>query len=184
MGQTPLRRYSPARQHSTVRSPYNLALRRLALDSMAAFLMPSPVRASPLMISMATRSALSNNQTGIQFLGLVTDDHSALISGLLFHLVGPEPAGFAVDNIRFGVGEEVVPPGCAWPHRRCRTSGPHNGRWWPARLVATAAEDCLNIPTQLSRVVCGSQRCSCRLTLRQIAQSRRIGAFGRLVPDG
>jgi hypothetical protein len=67
------------------------------------------------MISMATRSALSNNQTGIQFLGLVTDDHSALISGLLFHLVGPEPAGFAVDNIRFGVGEEVVPPGVPGP---------------------------------------------------------------------
>ena len=39
----------------------------------------------------------------------MTDDHSALISGLLFHLVGPEPFGFAVDNIRFSVGEEVVP---------------------------------------------------------------------------
>ena len=58
---------------------------------------------------------VANNQTGIQFLGLVTDDHSALISGLLFHLVGPEPAGFAVDNIRFGVGEEVVPPGVPGP---------------------------------------------------------------------
>jgi hypothetical protein len=53
---------------------------------------------------------VANNQLGIEFLGLVTDDQSAQISGLLFHLVGAEPAGFAVDNIRFGVGGQVVPP--------------------------------------------------------------------------
>jgi hypothetical protein len=58
---------------------------------------------------------VANTQTGIEFLGLVTDDHAALISGLLFHLVGDEPFGFAVDNIRFGVGEQVVPPGVPGP---------------------------------------------------------------------
>jgi hypothetical protein len=57
-----------------------------------------------------TIGTVTNSQTGIQFLGLVTDDHTALISGLLFHLVGAEPAGFAVDNIRFGVGSQVVNP--------------------------------------------------------------------------
>jgi hypothetical protein len=45
------------------------------------------------------------------FLGLVTADHSATISGLLFHLVGDEPAGFDVDNIQFGVGNQVVVTG-------------------------------------------------------------------------
>ena len=62
-----------------------------------------------------TLGTVTNDQTGIEFLGLVTDDQSALISGLLFHLVGAEPAGFAVDNIRFGVGEQVVPPGVPGP---------------------------------------------------------------------
>jgi hypothetical protein len=54
---------------------------------------------------------VSNTQTGIEFLGLVTSDHSATIKGLQFHLVGDEPAGFAVDNIRFGVGDQVITPG-------------------------------------------------------------------------
>lgn len=59
---------------------------------------------------------VSNLNLGIEFLGLVTSDHSATISGLQFHLVGDEPAGFAVDNIRFGVGGEVVaPPGVPEP---------------------------------------------------------------------
>ena len=33
------------------------------------------------------------------------------IGGLLFHLVGDEPAGSDVDNIKFGVGAQVVVPG-------------------------------------------------------------------------
>ena len=53
---------------------------------------------------------VSNLNLGIEFLGLVTSDHSATIAGLQFHLVGDEPAGFAVDNIRFGVGGQVVTP--------------------------------------------------------------------------
>ena len=53
---------------------------------------------------------VSNTQTGDEFLGLVTLDNSATISGLLFHLVGNEPAGFDVDDIRFGVGGQIVVP--------------------------------------------------------------------------
>lgn len=52
-----------------------------------------------------------NEELGIEFLGLVTDDESETISGLLFSLVGPEPAGYAIDNVRFGfAGQIVVPP--------------------------------------------------------------------------
>jgi hypothetical protein len=53
---------------------------------------------------------LSNNQTGDEFLALETTDDMPHISGLLFHLVGDEPAGFDVDNIQFGVGGQVKPP--------------------------------------------------------------------------
>ena len=55
--------------------------------------------------------SITNDQLGLEFLGLVTNDSSAVIAGLLFSLVGPELAGFAVDDIRFGVGEQVVVPG-------------------------------------------------------------------------
>ncbi|HYZ64041.1 MAG TPA: PEP-CTERM sorting domain-containing protein, partial [Acetobacteraceae bacterium] len=54
--------------------------------------------------------SVTNSQIGSEFLGLVTADGSAIISGLLFHLVGSEPAGFDVDNIRFGTGSQVVVP--------------------------------------------------------------------------
>lgn len=53
---------------------------------------------------------VKNTQTGIEFLGLITADNAASISGLLFSLVGDEPAGFVVDNIRFGVAGQVVNP--------------------------------------------------------------------------
>ena len=59
--------------------------------------------------------SVTNPTTGDAFLGLVTADHSATISGLLFSLVGDEPAGFDVDDIRFGVGEQVVVPGAPEP---------------------------------------------------------------------
>lgn len=55
--------------------------------------------------------AVKNSETGIEFLGLVTADGSADISGLLFSLVGDEPAGFVVDNIRFGEQGQVTVPG-------------------------------------------------------------------------
>lgn len=50
-----------------------------------------------------------NTQLGIQFLGLVTDDQSETIAGLLFSLVGAEPAGFGIDNLRFGGRGQVIP---------------------------------------------------------------------------
>lgn len=59
--------------------------------------------------------AVSNNGLGIEFLGLVTSDGSASIAGLQFSLVGPEPAGFAIDNARFGKAGEVVVPSIPEP---------------------------------------------------------------------
>lgn len=52
-----------------------------------------------------------NTATGIEFLGLVTQDGSESIAGLLFSLAGEEPAGFAIDNLRFGQAGQVVVPG-------------------------------------------------------------------------
>ncbi len=52
---------------------------------------------------------------GIEFLGLVTDDGSEKIAGLLFSLVGAEPAGFAIDSLRFGRSGQVVVPGVPEP---------------------------------------------------------------------
>jgi hypothetical protein len=56
-----------------------------------------------------------NEATGIEFLGLVTSDGAANIAGLLFSLVGSEPAGFAIDNLRFGTAGQVVVPGVPEP---------------------------------------------------------------------
>lgn len=55
--------------------------------------------------------SVTNTGLGIEFLGLVTDDGTASIAGLLFSLVGAEPAGFAIDNLRFGQPGQIVPPG-------------------------------------------------------------------------
>ena len=55
--------------------------------------------------------SVTNTGLGIEFLGLVTDDGTASIAGLLFSLVGPEPAGFAIDNLRFGLPGQIIPPG-------------------------------------------------------------------------
>jgi hypothetical protein len=57
-----------------------------------------------------------NEALGIEFLGLVTDDGAARIAGLLFSLVGAEPAGYGIDNVRFGiVGQVEVPNGVPEP---------------------------------------------------------------------
>lgn len=55
-----------------------------------------------------------NTGTGIEFLGLVSDQGNE-IAGLLFSLVGPEPAGFAIDNLRFGAAGQVNVPGIPEP---------------------------------------------------------------------
>ncbi len=54
---------------------------------------------------------VTNIGTGIEFLGLVTDTGTGQIAALQFSLVGPEPAGFNIDNVRFGRQGEVVVPG-------------------------------------------------------------------------
>lgn len=59
--------------------------------------------------------AVLNEEIGIEFLGLVTADNSDSIAGLLFSLVGAEPAGFAIDNVRFGTRGVIAPPGGPGP---------------------------------------------------------------------
>lgn len=54
--------------------------------------------------------SVTNTQEGIEFLGLVTDDRSDSIAGLQFSLVGDEPAGFNIDNVRFGTVDQVRDP--------------------------------------------------------------------------
>lgn len=51
--------------------------------------------------------SVSNTALGIEFLGLVSGDGSNVIAGLQFSLIGPESAGFAIDNIRFGQTNQV-----------------------------------------------------------------------------
>ena len=53
--------------------------------------------------------SVANSVTGIEFLGLVTDDATAVIAGVFLDLIGAEPAGFAIDNIRFGLVSDVNP---------------------------------------------------------------------------
>lgn len=53
---------------------------------------------------------VSNISIGIEFLGLVTDDGTARIAGVFLDLVGAEPAGFAIDSLRFGEAGQVVNP--------------------------------------------------------------------------
>jgi hypothetical protein len=57
-----------------------------------------------------TLGTFSNVKTGIDFLGLVTDDDSELIAGVELTLTGAEPAGFNIDNLRFGRAGQIVNP--------------------------------------------------------------------------
>ncbi len=59
--------------------------------------------------------SVTNTGLGIEFLGLVTDNGQPKIAGMLFHLVGAEPAGFAIDNVRFARAGQVVIPGVPEP---------------------------------------------------------------------
>jgi hypothetical protein len=51
-----------------------------------------------------------NRGLGFEFMGLASRDGTAKIAGLEFHLVGNEPAGFGIDNLRFGAPEQVEVP--------------------------------------------------------------------------
>jgi PEP-CTERM motif len=57
-----------------------------------------------------TLGTFSNVKTGIDFLGLVTDDDSELIAGVELTLTGAEPAGFNIDNLRFGRAGQIIAP--------------------------------------------------------------------------
>lgn len=48
-----------------------------------------------------------NIAIGIEYMALVTEDGSESIAGLQFSLVGPEPAGFAIDNLSFARRSEL-----------------------------------------------------------------------------
>jgi hypothetical protein len=52
---------------------------------------------------------VANTGLGIEFLGLITDDGLPQIAGVFLELIGNEPAGFAIDNIRFGQAEDIAP---------------------------------------------------------------------------
>lgn len=58
-----------------------------------------------------------NRGRGREFLALATGDLSQRIAALEFHLVGREPRGFGIDNIRFGDSEQVDVPGVRPPPR-------------------------------------------------------------------
>jgi len=58
-----------------------------------------------------------NRSMGREFLALATSDLSERIAALEFHLVGREPSGFGIDNIRFGDSEQVDVPGVRPPVR-------------------------------------------------------------------
>ena len=53
---------------------------------------------------------VKNEKLGIEFLGLITSNSQNKIAGLQFHLVGAEPAGFGIDNLRFGTSEQIIDP--------------------------------------------------------------------------
>ena len=49
-----------------------------------------------------------NTGTGIEFFGLADAGGLNTIRGISFFITGPEPAGFAIDNLTFGSAREVV----------------------------------------------------------------------------
>ena len=52
--------------------------------------------------------SVSNEVTGIEFLGLAVASGANGIAGVFLDLIGSEPAGFAIDNVRFGQSDDVV----------------------------------------------------------------------------
>lgn len=51
-----------------------------------------------------------NRKKGIEFLGLVTADGQPRIAGVSLVLVGKEPAGFNIDNVRFAQADDLELP--------------------------------------------------------------------------
>ncbi len=61
--------------------------------------------------SGASLGIVQNEALGIEFFGLADASGDSVISGISFYITGPEPAGFAIDNLTFGSAEEVTLPG-------------------------------------------------------------------------
>ena len=51
---------------------------------------------------------VTNIGVGMEYLALVTDDGSERIAGLQFSLIGDEPAGFAIDNLRIAASGQII----------------------------------------------------------------------------
>ncbi|QPG04799.1 PEP-CTERM sorting domain-containing protein [Salinimonas marina] len=51
--------------------------------------------------------SIGNDVEGIEFLGLALSNGASEIAGVFLDLIGAEPAGFAIDNVRFGTADEV-----------------------------------------------------------------------------
>jgi hypothetical protein len=67
-------------------------------------------RDGAILGSVVNTSAVGQGDP-FEFLGLVTADGEPGIAGVFLDLVGAEPAGFGVDNIRFGqAGDIMLPP--------------------------------------------------------------------------
>ena len=54
--------------------------------------------------------SILNSQLGIEFYGLRTVSGANEIAGVAFFITGPEPAGFAIDNVTFGSARQIVDP--------------------------------------------------------------------------
>jgi hypothetical protein len=63
--------------------------------------------------------------------------------------------GETADQMSMALPVAIRAVACPRLHRRCWTARPDLGDRWPSRLVATAAENCLN--AQSVHFVCGSQ---------------------------
>jgi hypothetical protein len=56
-----------------------------------------------------------NHALRLEFIALATADLSPRIAAMEFHIIGAEPAGFGIENIRFGAPEQVDVPGVRPP---------------------------------------------------------------------
>jgi hypothetical protein len=52
--------------------------------------------------------SIVNSSLGIEFFGLADSGGANVIGGISFYITGPEPAGFAIDNLTFG-SSSVIP---------------------------------------------------------------------------
>jgi hypothetical protein len=54
--------------------------------------------------------SVTNASLGIEFFGLADSSLANTIQGISFYITGPEPAGFAIDNLTFGAADVIDTP--------------------------------------------------------------------------